>query len=210
MPLGSGAPEGIVAAESANNGGTGGALVPMMALGIPGDAVTAILIGALLIHGLKPGPALFIERPDLVSGLFLMFIAGNILFVAIGLAGLRFILRLLETPQRYLMPIVLVFCVVGSYAAQNSVFDIGVLLFFGVIGYVMRKIGLPVAPMVLGFILGPLIEDNLRRALILDDGDPFGLFSRPLSAGLLICTVLLLCSPLLTRGLFGKTLKLEE
>ena len=187
-----------------------GALVPMIALGIPGDAVTAVLIGALLIHGLKPGPALFIERPDLVSSLFLMFILGNILFVAIGLAGLRFILKLLETPQRYLMPIVMVLCVVGAYAAQNSVFDIGVLLVFGTVGYAMRKIRLPVAPIVLGFILGPLIEDNLRRALILDDGNPLGFLSRPLSASLLAGTVLLLISPLLSRWLVGRTLKLEE
>lgn len=208
--LGSGAPEGIVAAESANNGGTGGALVPMMALGIPGDAVTAILIGALLIHGLKPGPALFIERPDLVSSLFLLFILGNILFLVMGLAGLRFILKLLETPPRYLMPIVLAFCIVGAYAAQNSVFDIGVLIVFGMIGYTMRKIGLPVAPMVLGFILGPLIEDNLRRALILDDGNPLGLLTRPFSSSLLILTLLLLISPLLTRVLLGRTMKLEE
>ncbi len=208
--LGTGAPEGIVASEAANNSGTGGALVPMIALGIPGDAVTAVLIGALLIHGLQPGPALFIERPDLVSSLFIMFILGNILFVIIGLTGLRFILRLLETPQRYLMPVVLAFCIIGAYAAQNSVFDIGVLIVFGVVGYVMRKIALPVAPMVLGFILGPLVEDNLRRALILDDGNPLGFLTRPLSASLLVAIVVLLLSPLLTRWFLGRKMKLEE
>ena len=108
------------------------------------------------------------------------------------------------------MPIVLAFCIIGAYAAQNSVFDIGVLIAFGIIGYTMRKIGLPVAPMVLGFILGPLIEDNLRRALILDDGNPLGLLTRPFSSSLLILTLLLLISPLLTRVLLGRTMKLEE
>lgn len=208
--LGKGAPEGIIAAEAANNAGTGGALVPMIALGIPGDAVTAILIGALLIHGLQPGPALFIERPELVSSLFLLFIIGNVMFVVIGLVGLRLLLRVLETPPHYLLPIVLAFCVVGAYAASNSLFDVGVLVLFGVIGYGMRKTGIPVAPLVLGFILGPLIEDNLRRALILDDGVPLGFLTHPLSAFLLALTVLMLSSPILTRLFLGRTVKLEE
>lgn len=208
--LGDGAPEGIIAAEAANNSGTGGALVPMIALGIPGDAVTAILIGALLIHGLQPGPALFIDRPELVSSLFLLFIIGNVMFVIMGLAGLRLLLRVLETPPHYLLPIVLAFCVVGAFAASNSLFDVGVLVLFGVVGYAMRKSGIPVAPMVLGFILGPLIEDNLRRALILDDGIPLGFLTRPFSATLLALTILMLLSPLLTRLFLGRTVKLQE
>lgn len=207
--MGTGAPEGVVAAEAANNAGSGSALIPMFALGIPGDAVTAILMGALLIHGLTPGPALFLEKPQLVSSLFILFIMGNILFVIIGLAGMRFFLKLLETPARYLMPVVLAFCVVGAYATQNSVFDIGVLMAFGIVGYIMRKMQIPIAPMILGFILGPLIEDNLRRALILDDGNPMGMFMRPLSGTLLILTMIMLLSPLITRLLFGRTLKLK-
>jgi putative tricarboxylic transport membrane protein len=208
--MGDGAPEGIIAAEAANNSGTGGALVPMMALGIPGDAVTAILIGALLIHGLQPGPALFLDQPELVSSMFLLFILGNILFVAIGLIGLKWLLRILETPTKYLIPIILAFCVVGAFAASNSVFDIAVLIIFGVVGYVMRKMRMPVAPMVLGFILGPLIEDNLRRALILDDGSPFGFFTRPFSATLLVIIIIMLISPALSKLLLGRTVKLEE
>lgn len=208
--MGNGAPEGIIAAEAANNSGTGGALVPMMALGIPGDAVTAILIGALLIHGLQPGPALFIQQPELVSSLFLLFILGNILFVAIGLGGLKFLLRVLETPPRYLIPIILAFCVVGAYASSNSVFDVAILIIFGIIGYIMRKASIPVAPLVLGFILGPLIEDNLRRALILDDGNPLGFLTRPLSATIIAIIVIMLLSPALSKLILGRTMKLEE
>lgn len=208
--LGSGAPEGIVAAEGANNGATGSAIVPMIALGIPGDAVTAVMMGALLIHGLKPGPALFIEHPDLVSSLFILFIVGTVLFAILGLLFLRFLLRLLETPPSYLMPIVLVLCVIGAYGASNNVFDIAVLIFFGVVGYAMRKMAMPVAPMVLGFILGPLVEDNLRRALILDDGIPLGFLTRPVSATLIALTVLLLISPVLTRLFTGRAIKLQE
>lgn len=208
--LGTGIPEGIIAAEAANNGGTGSAIVPMITLGIPGDAVTAVMMGALLIHGLKPGPTLFLEHPDIVSSLFILFIMGNVLFVVLGLASLRFLLKLLETPPRYLMPIVLAFCVIGAYAASNNEFDVAVLIFFGVVGYVMRKIGIPVAPMVLGFILGPLIEDNLRRALILDDGIPLGFVTRPVSAVLIGLTVLLLVSPLLSRLFSRRTIKFQE
>lgn len=208
--MGDGAPEGVIAAEAANNSGTGGALVPMMALGIPGDAVTAILIGALLVHGLQPGPALFLQQPELVSTLFLLFILGNILFVVIGLVGLRGLLRVLETPPRYLIPIVLAFCLVGAFAASNSVFDLVILTIFGIAGYVLRKADIPVAPVVLGFILGPLVEDNLRRALILDDGSPFGIFTRPFSATILVITVIMLISPVLSKLLLGRTLKLEE
>jgi putative tricarboxylic transport membrane protein len=116
----------------------------------------------------------------------------------------------LETPTKYLIPIILAFCVVGAFAASNSVFDIAVLIIFGVVGYVMRKMRMPVAPMVLGFILGPLIEDNLRRALILDDGSPFGFFTRPFSATLLVIIIIMLISPALSKLLLGRTVKLEE
>ena len=197
--MGMGAPEGIVAPETANNAGTGGELAVTMAFGIPGDAVTAVMMGAFLIHGLKPGPTLFVSNPDVVSAIFLLFIAGNLLFAALGMASLSFLVKLLETPPRYLMPIVIVLCVVGAYAASNSVFDVWVLIAFGVVGYVMRKIDMPIAPMVLGFILGPLIEDNLRRALVLDDGWPIGFLTRPVSAVLIGLTMLLFLSPTLGR-----------
>ena len=200
--LGTGAPEGIVAAETANNAATGAAVVPMITLGIPGDAVTAILIGALLLHGLRPGPALFIEHPDIVSSIFILFLIGNFLFLIFGLLGSRLFVYILRTPQKILFPIVMAFCFIGSYAAQNSTFDILILVIFGLIGYGMRKVSIPPAPLILGFILGPIVEDNLRRSLILSDGNILSFFSRPLSATLLGLTLLLLFSPILLK-LFG-------
>ena len=193
--MGDGAPQGVIAAEAANNGGTGGALVPMFALGIPGDAVTAILIGALLIHGLQPGPYLFLEQPELVSSLFLLFVVGNVMFLILGLMGLPVLVRILQTPACYLLPIVALLCIVGSYAAANSFFDCGLAIGFGVFGYLLKKLGVPVAPMILGFILGPLLEDNLRRALILDDGNILKFLERPITLLALAGIALLVIAP---------------
>ena len=193
--MGYGAPQGVIAAEAANNGGTGGALVPMFALGIPGDAVTAILIGALLIHGLQPGPYLFLEQPALVSSLFLLFVVGNVLFLILGLLGLPVLVRILQTPACYLLPIVALLCIVGSYAAASSFFDCALAIGFGVFGYLLKKLGVPVAPMILGFILGPLLEDNLRRALILDDGNILKFFERPITLLALAGVILLVIAP---------------
>lgn len=199
--MGEGASEGIISAEAANNAGTGGALVPMFALGIPGDAVTAILIGALLIHGLQPGPSLFLEQPELVSSLFLLFVVGNVMFLLLGILGLPLLVRILQTPAYYLLPVVAVLCVVGSYAAANSFFDCWLAIGFGVFGYLLKKIQVPVAPMILGFILGPLLEDNLRRALILDDGNIFRFFERPLTLFAVACIFVILIAPNLVKRL---------
>ena len=194
--VGTGAPEGVAAAESANNAATGGALVPMFALGIPGDAVTAIMIGAFLIHGLQPGPALFLQSPQLVSGLYILFLIGNIGILVFGLLGAGWLVRLLDVPQHYLMPALLALCLLGSFAVQNSLFDIWVLIVFGLFGYGLRKLGIPVAPLILGFILGPLVEDNLRRVLFIDNGSLWPMLMRPISGPLLALTVLMLALPL--------------
>lgn len=208
--MGKGAPEGLAASESANNAATGASMVPMISLGIPGDAVTAILIGALMIHGLRPGPALFLQSGDLVSSLFLLFIIGNLLFLAAGLLGMRLLVRVLHVPPRILYPVMLVLCVLGSYAVQNNPFDVMVLLVFGVVGFAMRLLAVPIAPMILGFILGPLVEDNLRRALMLSDGRLMDFFTRPLSGALIVGTLVLLASPYLSRLLFRRSLRLRE
>lgn len=135
----------------------------------------------MLIHGLQPGPALFLEQPELISSLFLLFVLGNLFFFVIGLAGLPVLLKILETRPRYLLPIVVALCLIGSYASSASLFDAWLALGFGAFGFFMRKLCIPIAPMVLGFILGPLIEDNLRRAIILDDGDIAGFQDHPIS-----------------------------
>lgn len=195
--IGKGAPEGVAAAESANNAATGGALVPMFALGIPGDAVTAIMIGAFLIHGLQPGPALFLQSPDLVSGLYILFLIGNLGILVFGLLGAGWLVRLLAVPQHFLLPALLALCLLGSFAVQNSLFDVWVLIVFGVFGYGLRKLGIPVAPLILGFILGPLVEENLRRVLFLDNGSLMPMLMRPIAGPLLGLTVLMLVVPML-------------
>ena len=180
--FGKGAIEGIAAPEAANNAVTGGALVPMMTLGIPGDPVTAILIGALLIHGLAPGPLLFIERADFAYGVIFSFFWANIFNLIIALASLRLLVKLVATPRSILMPTIGILCVVGSYALRNSLFDVYVMFFFGLLGLTMRWLNIPVVPLLLALVLGPQLEENLRIALTSSQGDISVFFSSPFSA----------------------------
>lgn len=195
--FGTGIPEGVAAPESANNASTGGAMIPMLTLGIPGDSITAILIGALLIHGLRPGPLLFRDNPEIVSSIFLLMAMANIVFVGVGLLGARVISKVMGTPPGILLPAITMLCVVGSYAVRNSMFDLGVLLMFGVLGYLFQKAGFSPAPLVLGFILGPLVETNFRRALVLSYGSLGSFVMRPLSLGFLSSSLLVIFGPYL-------------
>jgi putative tricarboxylic transport membrane protein len=179
--FGQGAVEGVAAPESANNAVTGGALVPMMTLGIPGDPVTAILVGALLIHGLAPGPLLFIERPDFAYGVIFSFFWANIFNLVIALAGLRILIKLIAMPKTILMPAIAILCVVGAYSLRNSVFDIYVMLFFGLLGLGMRWLEMPVVPLLLALVLGRQLEENLRVALTGSQGDISVFFTSPFS-----------------------------
>lgn len=193
--FGTGIPEGVVAAEAANNAAVGGAFVPMLSLGIPGDPQTAILIGALMINGLAPGPMLFLTRPDLISTIYLGNIFSVGAFVLVGLLGARFYARLLQVPKHYLLPAILLFCVVGAFAIRNTIFDIWVLLGCGVFGYLLQKIGIMPAPIILGFVLGPILEDNFRRSLIMSGGDWTTFLTRPISLGLIIINLFILIAP---------------
>ena len=195
--LGTGIPEGLIASETANNAAAGAAIVPMITLGIPGDAVTAILIGALVLHGIQPGPALFLKRPDIVSSFFLLFVLANILLLIIGLLAAPLFARILHTPRRLLLPVVAAFCFVGTYAVRTSFCDVIVLVTAGALGCYMRKADIAPAPLILGFILGPIIEENLRRSLIITGGEVWGFFERPVSALLLVAAVAVLLSPAL-------------
>lgn len=197
--MGTGVPEGIIAAETANNAGTGAAIVPMITLGIPGDAVTAVLLGALMLHNLRPGPTLFTQRLDVVASIFILFFLGNVLFLIFGLLGARVFVRVLRTPQRILLPIVAALCFIGAYAVRRSVFDVHILVIFGIVGFLLRKIGVTPAPLILGFILGPIVESTLRRGLITTQGSFAAFFARPISAFLLVSTIFLLVSPGLIR-----------
>lgn len=183
--FGTGCAEGVAAPESANNAVTGGALIPMMTLGIPGDPVTAILIGALTVHGLAPGPLLFMERGDFAYGLIFSFFWANIFNFIIAILGLRVLVKLLATPRALLMPMVAVLCVIGSYALRNNFFDVYVMLFFGFVGLAMRWLDMPVVPMLLALVLGSQLEEHLRVALTSSKGDISIFFSSPISAGFL-------------------------
>jgi putative tricarboxylic transport membrane protein len=165
-PFGEGAYEGLVAPEAANNAAVGGAYIPMLTLGIPGDAVTAVIIGALYIHGLKPGPMLMIETPHLFWFTVGNLVLANIFLLIFGLTGIRAFAKIVECPKGILIPLILVLSAVGTYAIQNNPVDIYWMLAFGILGYFMKMYGFQVAPIILGVILGPLMDVSYRRAMI--------------------------------------------
>lgn len=188
--------EGVASPEAANNGSTGGAMIPLLTLGIPGDAVTAVLLGALMVQGIQPGPNLFQQNGELVYSLFLGMILANIAIIILGLLGIRFFIRILAIPKILLMPFILVLCVVGSYALNNNIFDVYVMLIAGVIGYFMTKFNFSASPVILALILGPMMESNLRRTLELTNGDFWSVFTRPISGFLIVLALLTLFAPL--------------
>ena len=188
--FGRGAVEGVAAPESANNAVTGGALIPMMTLGIPGDPVTAILIGALLAHGLAPGPLLFVERADFAYGLMFSFFWANVFNLLIAFAGLRLLVKVVAAPRTLLMPAVAILCVVGAWSLRNSIFDVYVMFGFGLLGIAMKWLDMPVVPLLLALVLGRQLEENLRIALTGSQGDIAVFFTSPFSALFLGLSVL--------------------
>ena len=198
VPFGEGAIEGLVAPESANNAAVGGAYIPMMTLGIPGDSVTAIMIGALFIHGLNPGPMLMIEKPDMFWYIVGSLTVGTIFMLIFGLTGIRFFVKMVEMPRTVLLPVIILLSIVGAYAVNNSLSDVYWMLAFGVLGYFMKMYGYQLGPVILGVILSRLLDDNWRRAIISDQESPLlllkGIFGSPLSAILFGSIVFLLVS----------------
>ncbi len=188
--FGEGSLIGISAPESGNNGVTGGALVPLLTLGVPGDAVAAVLLGALIIQGLTPGPLLFEQNPEIVYGLFSSMIIGNILLLIIGLIGIKFYSKIVEIPKTLMIPAILILSTIGSYSMNNSMFDVGITFVFGIIGYIMSKIKMPTSPIVLSIILGPMLETNLRKSVLMYEGSYSFLYTRPITIVFLILTVL--------------------
>jgi len=203
--LGTGIIEGVAAPEAANNASTGGALIPMLTLGIPGDAMTAVLMGGLIIQGLRPGPLLFQQQMPFVSSIFISLLLSVVFMCILGLLGAPVFAKLISFPKKYLIPAILVFSLVGSYAISNSIFDIWVLIISGIVGFLFRKIGLPIAPIILGMILGPLFESNFRRALMLSGGNWATFVQRPISLAFLIVVVVVLTGPAIMKK-FNKTL----
>lgn len=206
--LGTGIIDGVAAPEAANNASTGGALIPMMTLGIPGDPMTAVLMGGLIIQGLRPGPLLFQQQMPFVSSIFISLLLSVVFMLVIGLAGAQVFSRLITVRKNFLIPSILIFCLVGSYAINNSLFDVGVLIAAGLVGFALKQARIPVAPIILGMILGPLFESNLRRSLMLSQGDWFTFVTRPISLFFLIVVFLILVGPsllpLLKRTMTGK------
>ena len=198
VPFGKGAMEGLVAPETANNAAVGGAFIPMMTLGIPGDAVTAIMIGALFIHGLNPGPMLMVDQPDMFWFIVGALLTANVFMLLFGLTGIRIFTKIVEMPRSIIIPLILLLSIVGAYAVNNSITDVYWMLGFGVFGYFMRHYGYPLGPVILGVILSRLLDDNWRRAIISERGDIGrffeGVITSPLSLTLFVAVLMIFIS----------------
>jgi len=184
--FGTGHYEGLVASESSNNATAGGALIPMLTLGVPGEVATAVLMGGLTIQGVRPGPGLFEQQAVIFYGILLAFLLANVVMFLAQLVGIRLFVRILKVPLHLLIPLILLFCVIGVYGINGSVFELWLMLAFGILGYFLNRFGFGTAPVILGLILGGVAESNLRRGLLIFDGDLVAFATRPISATLLI------------------------
>ena len=184
--FGKGAIEGVAGPESANNSSTGGAMVPLLTLGIPGSGTTAIMLGALMMFGLQPGPLLFQKNPDFVWGVIASMYIGNVMLLIMNIGCIPLFVKILKIPNFLLMPLIIVFSTVGVYAVDNSIFDVGLLYVFSIVGYLMRKFDLPPAPLVLAVVLGPMVERALRQSLTMSLGSYDIFYTRPITVGLLL------------------------
>ena len=190
--FGKGAIEGVAGPEAANNAGAQTCFIPMLTLGIPPNAVMALMIGAMTIHNIQPGPQVMTSNPTLFWGLIASMWIGNFMLVILNLPLIGMWVQLLKVPYRLLYPAILVFCAIGVYSINNNAFDVLMTTAFGALGYLFFKLRCEPAPLILGFILGPMMEENLRRAMLLSRGDPWVVLQRPLSLAFLAMAVLLL------------------
>ena len=195
--FGKGAIEGVAGPEAANNAAAGGAFIPLMTLGIPPNVIMALLLGAFVIHGLQPGPLMMSQNPKVFWGIVASMYVGNIMLLVLNMPLIGMWVQVLKAPYRILFPLILMFCIVGVFASGNAVFDVFVMIGTGLLGYLMRKFGYEAAPLVLAFVLGPMLENNLRKSLILSQGS-FEIFvARPISVACLALAAFLLIAPLL-------------
>ncbi|WP_284037724.1 tripartite tricarboxylate transporter permease [Neobacillus sp. 114] len=197
--FGTGAIAGVAGPESANNAASGGAMIPLLTLGIPGSGTTAILMGALMMYNVQPGPLLFEDHPQVAWGLIASMFIGNLMLLILNLPLVKVFAKIIETPKKYLIPMIIAISIFGVYAVQVSTYDLLLLLACGVLGYFLSKNDYPIAPLVLGLVLGPMIENNLRRALTISNGDYTVFLSRPISLIFLIITLLWLVVPFLMK-----------
>ena len=194
--FGKGNVKGVAAPEAANNSASTGSMLPMLTLGIPGSPTTAILLGGMVIWGLEPGPRLFIDQTEFVWGLIASLYAANLFALLINLAFIPAFIWVLRIPFTILAPTIFILCIVGGYAPTLDMHDVWLMLLFGVVGYLMRKLDYPMAPAVLAIVLGPLAETSMRQSLIIAHGSPAIFFERPISAGIMVCAIILLLLPL--------------
>lgn len=179
--FGTGIIDGVVASETANNATIGGAMIPLLTLGIPGDGVTALLLGGFIMNGVQPGPLIFTSHADVVYCVYAAMFLASIVMLVCMLGGMRFFIRVLKVPKNYLLPMIMVLCMVGAFALNNRIFDVGALIFFGVVGYLLQKFKFPLPPLILGFVLGNTFETNLRRGLQVSGGSMMGLVQSPIA-----------------------------
>ncbi len=210
MPFGKGNIRGVAAPESANNAGAQTSFIPLLTLGIPPNAVMALMVGAMTIHNIQPGPQVMTSNPTLFWGLIASMWIGNLMLIILNLPLIGIWIKLLSVPYRFLFPAIVLFCAIGVYSTNNNTFDIWMVAIFGFIGYSFVKLGCEPAPLLLGFILGPMMEENLRRALLLSRGDWSVFVTRPLSAGLLGAAVLLLVIVLMPAVKKGREVAFVE
>jgi putative tricarboxylic transport membrane protein len=197
--FGTGHVEGIVESGSANNSALAGAWIPALVFGIPGDSITAIVIGVLYMKNMNPGPTLFTTNPQNIYAVYLLFIIANLIMLPLGYLCIKVAKRILKVPRDVLMPVILLFCVVGAFAINNTAFDIGVMLIAGVVAFLLEANGFPITPLILGVVLGEMLEENLVSSLIKADGNVLAFFERPIAATLGVVTLAIWLSPLLRR-----------
>ena len=195
--FGKGAIEGVAGPESANNSATSGSFIPLLTLGIPSNVVMALMFGALLIHGMRPGPFLIKDHPDLFWGVVSSMYVGNVMLLILNLPLIPMWVQVLKIPYRILFPLIILFCIVGAYSLNNSTFDVAVMMIFGVLGYLFRKFNFEGAPLMLAFVLGPMFETSLRQSLIFSKGSFLIFFNRPISAVFISIAILLLITSVL-------------
>jgi putative tricarboxylic transport membrane protein len=207
--FGKGTIAGVAAPESANNAASGGAMIPLLTLGIPGSGTTAILMGALIMYNVQPGPLLFDEHPDVAWGLIASMFIGNVMLLILNMPLVKIFAKIIETPTKYLLPLIIAISVFGVYAVQVTTFDVFLLIAFGVLGYLLAEHDFPLAPLVLGLVLGPMIENNMRRALTAWNGDFMVFFEKPISLVLLIIAFLWIAVPFVMKRK-GKSVIVSE
>ena len=201
--FGKGSIEGVAGPEAANNAATGGAMVPTLALGIPGSATAAVILGGLQVQGLRPGPYLFEEQPGLLYGIFLAMLLANILFLFIGLFGARIFSRISLVPRTFLWPTVFALCLVGAYGLNQSIVDVWIMIVSGLMGYVLKRNGFGPAPIIMGIVLGGLIETSLAQSMIIFDQQWSGFLGQPIAATLLLLAVVSVLGPRSLRVIGG-------